>query len=318
MKINKTELSLDLDKISTLIATPDPADAMGDVIVIWKSEYESIAKVDKNGLLTAVEAGTTNIVVQIGEYTAKCSVTVNIPITKVTINPSRAKISVNKTIKLSAITEPGNSTVDKTVTWTTSSSSIATVDKNGVVTSKKAGKSAYCKVTVISEDEEAATSITEEIEKIRNSYNFLTDEQKKYVTNLEKLLKAEETISNLEIEKVRTIISKTPNEITLKISKAGYYTDGKTITVLNVFSKALTANSIKSSLTKISGKGQPGATIRVYVNEKQTGKSVKVSKNGTYSISIPKQKKNTKITIKMSKTATASVEKDIVVKYLKG
>lgn len=239
VKINKTELSLDLDKTFTLIATPDPVDAMGDVIVIWKSEEESIAKVDKNGLVTAVGAGTTNIVAQIGEHTVKCSVTVNIPITKLTINPSTAKISVNKTIKLSAITEPDNSTVDKTVTWTTSSSSIATVDKNGVVTGKKAGttniygkvggKSAYCKVTVISEDEETATSVIEkinkigdvtldnkeEIEEIRNAYNSLTDAQKEYVTNLDKLLKAEETISNLEIEKVKNIISKIPDEISL-------------------------------------------------------------------------------------------------------
>ncbi|UEL46676.1 Ig-like domain-containing protein [Terrisporobacter hibernicus] len=239
VKISKTELSLDLDKTYTLIATADPVDAMGDATAIWKSEDESIAKVDKNGLVAAVGAGRTNIVAQIGEFTAKCSVTVNIPITKVTINPSTAKISVNKTIKLSAITEPDNSTVDKTVTWTTSSNSIATVDKNGVVTGKKAGntniygkvggKSAYCKVTVISEDEETVSSVIEkinkigdvtlnnkeEIEEIRNAYNSLTDEQKKYVTNLNKLLNAEETISKLEIEKVKTIISKIPDEITL-------------------------------------------------------------------------------------------------------
>lgn len=104
------------------------------------------------------------------------------------------------------------------------------------------------------------------------------------------------------------------SKINVKISKSGYYTQGKTTTVLKVFSKKLTANSIKSTSTKISGKGEPGATIRVYVNEKQIGKSVRVSKNSTYSINIPKQKKNTKITIKMSKTATASVDKDRVVK----
>ncbi|MCR1821939.1 Ig-like domain-containing protein [Terrisporobacter muris] len=240
VKLSKTELSLDTGKTSTLSATPLPGDAMGDTTVTWKSEDESIAKVDENGLVTAIAAGTTNIVAQIGEFTAKCSVTVNIPITKITINPSTAKISVNGTIKLSVVTEPENSTVDKTATWTTSSSSIAIVDKNGVVTGKKAGttniygkvggKSAYCKVTVISQDEETANSVMEkinaigdvtlanksEVEEVRRVYDSLTEEQKKYVTNLEKLLKAEETISNLEIEKVKTVISKLPDEITLK------------------------------------------------------------------------------------------------------
>lgn len=103
-------------------------------------------------------------------------------------------------------------------------------------------------------------------------------------------------------------------KISVRISKNGYCTRLKTTTVLNVFSKSLTVNAVKSTSKKVTGKGQSGATVRVYVNDKQVGKSVKVSKNGTYSISIPKQKKKTKITVKMSKTATASTYKYITVK----
>ena len=47
---------------------------------------------------------------------------------------------------------------------------------------------------------------------------------------------------------------------------------------------------------------------------KQIGKIVKVKSNGTYSITIPKQKKSTEIQLKMSKAGTMGVYKTIIVK----
>ena len=44
----------------------------------------------------------------------------------------------------------------------------------------------------------------------------------------------------------------------------------------------------------VTGKGQSGATVRAYVNGKQIGKSATV-KNGSYKITIPKQKIGTKV-----------------------
>ena len=44
------------------------------------------------------------------------------------------------------------------------------------------------------------------------------------------------------------------------------------------------------------------------------GKTVKVKYNGTYSITIPKQKKGTEIQLKMSKAGTMGVYKTIIVK----
>ncbi len=77
--------------------------------------------------------------------------------------------------------------------------------------------------------------------------------------------------------------------------------------------KTFTVNSVYSSSTKITGKGTKGATVRAYVNGKQIGKST-VSSSGTYSIKISKKKKNTKITVKISKSGYATKSKTVSVK----
>ena len=103
-------------------------------------------------------------------------------------------------------------------------------------------------------------------------------------------------------------------KVTVKISSEGYYRRAKTSTVLNLFKRELTANIVKSTSTKTTGKGQAGAYVKATVDGKQIGKTVKVKSNGTYSITIPKQKKGTEIQLKMSKAGTMGVYKTIIVK----
>ena len=61
-------------------------------------------------------------------------------------------------------------------------------------------------------------------------------------------------------------------------------------------------------------KRSSGAYVKATVDGKQIGKTVKVKSNGTYSITIPKQKKGTEIQLKMSKAGTMGVYKTIIVK----
>lgn len=77
--------------------------------------------------------------------------------------------------------------------------------------------------------------------------------------------------------------------------------------------KTFTVNSVYNSSTKITGKGTKGATVKAYVNGKQIGKST-VSSSGSYSIKITKKKKNTKITVKISKSGYTTKSKTITVK----
>lgn len=97
------------------------------------------------------------------------------------------------------------------------------------------------------------------------------------------------------------------SKVTVKMSKENYNTVSKSKTVLNIFSKNLILNTINIKSKKISGKGQSGATIKAYVKGKQIGKSVKVKADGTFSITIPKQKSKTIIDLKMSKKGYTTV-----------
>ena len=102
-------------------------------------------------------------------------------------------------------------------------------------------------------------------------------------------------------------------KVKVKISKTGYESRTKTVTVKKAFTSNLTINSVKKTSTYVTGKGQSGATVRAYVNGKQIGKSATV-KNGKYSIKIPKQSKGKKITVKMTKTNYITVSKTTTVK----
>lgn len=77
--------------------------------------------------------------------------------------------------------------------------------------------------------------------------------------------------------------------------------------------KTFTVNSVYSTSTKITGKGTKGATVKAYVSGKQIGKAT-VSSSGTYSIKISKRTKNTKITVKISKSGYTTKSKTITVK----
>ena len=97
------------------------------------------------------------------------------------------------------------------------------------------------------------------------------------------------------------------------MSKSGYVTTEKTITVQNEFT-TFTVNSINKNSTSISGKGLKGSSIKAYVNGKQIGKTVTVDSKGTYKLTIPKQKAGTKVVVKMSKPGYQIIEKSVKVK----
>ena len=142
----------------TLTATVAPADATNKNL-IWKSNNNAAAIVDQNGKVTGVAPGSANITVTTvdGCKTATCAITVNAtPVTSVTLDKTSASLKAGETVTLTATVNPDNAT-DKTVTWTTSDATVATVS-NGVVIAKKAGtatitakageKTATCAITV--------------------------------------------------------------------------------------------------------------------------------------------------------------------------
>jgi uncharacterized protein YjdB len=160
VSLNKTSMTLAIGDSETLTATVEPAKASNKNIT-WSTSDPSVATVD-DGVVKGVAEGSATITVttQDGSKTATCDVTVvdNIPVTGVTLDQTSVSVDRGKTVTLTASVLPYNAS-DKVVEWSTSNSSVATVD-NGVVTGVAVGnatitvttqdgsKTATCDVTV--------------------------------------------------------------------------------------------------------------------------------------------------------------------------
>lgn len=146
-----------------LIATVTPSNA--DQEVVWSSSKPEVATVSENGLVKGVKAGTTVIRATSKEnpsITATCTVTVQaktIAVTGVSLNMSSMTLTVGEKQTLKATITPSNAT-NKSVSWSSNNTTVASVSSSGVVTAKAAGtakitvktkdggKTATCSVTV--------------------------------------------------------------------------------------------------------------------------------------------------------------------------
>lgn len=168
--LNKPAVTLEAGQKETLTATVTASGDGVDKSLSWSSSAPSVASVDSAGTITAVAPGTATITaasVSNAKVTAVCTVTVTakkVPVTSVTLQPNSISLDArdnnNKTATLTAAVLPADAT-DKSLTWTSSNKSVATV-ANGVVTAVGGGTatitatandgsgcSSVCTVTVV-------------------------------------------------------------------------------------------------------------------------------------------------------------------------
>ena len=146
--LNKTSLNLLVNDSETLSASVQPAVATNKNVA-WSSSDTSVATVN-NGLVKAVNAGTAAITVTTadGGKTASCAVTVTAPVTGVIRNVAEAQtLKVGGTTILSVTVQPDNAT-PRTVTWSSSNSSVASVDSGGNVKAQGVGSATITATSV--------------------------------------------------------------------------------------------------------------------------------------------------------------------------
>ena len=151
--LDKTSLTLAVGETAQLTATVKPDDAT-DKNVTWASSDESVVKV-ANGKVTAVKSGNATVTAQCGGKTAKCIVTVIVPVTSITLDKSSLTMAVGETSVLTATIKPDNAT-DKTISWSSSDPSVVKVG-NGKLTALKMGTAV---VSVIAANFSASCSVT--------------------------------------------------------------------------------------------------------------------------------------------------------------
>lgn len=129
--LNVTSATLSIGEQTELTATIYPEDAT-DKTITWSSSDPNVASV-LEGTVTAINIGSATITAQSGEAKAECLITViPVEVTSITLNKTSVTLSVGETFELIATIYPGNAT-DKTITWSSSDTNIASVT-NGVVT----------------------------------------------------------------------------------------------------------------------------------------------------------------------------------------
>lgn len=158
VSLDKAELSLVEGQEAELKATVKPDNAT-DKTVTWSTSDATVATV-ADGKVKAVKAGTATITAKAGAKEATCKVTVTaavVAVESVKLDKTTLQLIKGQEATLTATVTPDNAT-DKTVAWSSSDASIASVDQAGKVTAVKSGKvtitaaagekSATCEVTV--------------------------------------------------------------------------------------------------------------------------------------------------------------------------
>lgn len=158
ISVSPNSVSLDQGSTRKISVSFNPSNAKNFYKVSWSTANSKIATVNSNGEVKGVNPGTTTITAKAGGRSAKVTVTVNASeVTKVTMSGCVSTAEVNQTMSLSAKVSP-SSAKNKTITWKTSDSKIATVYSGkvtfkdvGTVTitaSTSNGKKATCKISV--------------------------------------------------------------------------------------------------------------------------------------------------------------------------
>ena len=166
----------------------------GDGIINYSSSNNKVATIDKNGKVTILSSGNTVIkaIVTDGEnyfynikeasYTLTVNKkTINIPITSISLNKTSGTKYIGETENLIVSYNPSNTTDNKSITWTTSNSKVATINNgvvkavgigNAVITAKVMNKTATYNITVKKKENRPIT------------YKYTYDSSKKIIFKL--------------------------------------------------------------------------------------------------------------------------------------
>ena len=164
VSVSPSSLSLDLNgtKTGTLSATVNGTNNPSQAVT-WSSSNTSIATVSSTGVVTAKATGNATITATSqadGTKSGTCTVTVTdstVHVTGVTLNKNSTSITAGGSETLTATVSPNNAT-NKSVTWSSSNTGIATVS-NGTVTGV-AGGTATITVTTTDGSHTATCTVT--------------------------------------------------------------------------------------------------------------------------------------------------------------
>lgn len=255
LTLNKTKLTLKVGENQTLVSTIAPTNATNKTVT-WESTNVKVATVSSSGKVTAVAKGTATIIASNSDETikARCDVTVtedeDIAVTSIKLNKTSLALKIDDTETLTATISPTDAT-DKTVTWSSSDTKVATVSDSGKITAKSVGSTV---ITATTADGKQKATCNVSVSK--------KDEEKPKITEI-KLNKTSITLKVDETETLKATIEPddaSDEELTWSTSNSSVATvkDGK-----------ITAKKAGSATITVTNEdGSVKATCKVQVEEK--------------------------------------------------
>ena len=137
--LGASELVINKGTSATLNLIIEPEDYTD--AVSWKSSNTSVATISDTGVVKGVGVGTATIKVIVGSKSASCKVTVQQPVTSISLNKTSLTLEALATYQLTATANPSTAD-DRRISWSSSAPDIASVDENGLVTAHKKGTAA--------------------------------------------------------------------------------------------------------------------------------------------------------------------------------
>ncbi len=138
--LDYTDITIKISDTFRLTAKISPDNATNQELW-WSTSNSSVATVDETGLVKAVGSGNATIIVQSADSGVidVCNVTVYQPVTSVTLNTNSMSVRKGTIFWLNAVANPEGA-LNKTIIWSSSDETIATVDQTGKVTTLSPGK----------------------------------------------------------------------------------------------------------------------------------------------------------------------------------
>lgn len=221
-----------------------------------------------------------------------------IPVTKITIIPSSRTINVGGSISLFANIEPSNTT--DTITWSSSNNSVATVNSNGLVTGKSAGRAV---ITVSASSGVKATSVitVKKASTPKPSPTPTPTPEPKTILVTEIELKP--SILSIEVEEEANLYATiVPDDATDKTLT--WISDNSSI--VEVISDGLIVGRSVGTAT-ITVKSSNGKTASTVVTVSKNAGIIEETSSKEPSIYIPPEKSNSSINVSMKLLILASV-----------
>ncbi len=318
VEIKEKDFTLTVGAYNNLTANILPNDATNKT-VSWKSSDPKIASVDSLGKVTALKVGTVTITATSGSISSSIKVTVvanKVKVSSVSFVEKNVSLFVGKTKKIGVTVLPNNAS-NKSISWKSSDSRIASVDSSGNVLAISKGVAtitatsndnssikASCVVTV-NYNLEMSLSVTDKVVNIGDTYNIVANILPEGVNKAVRYSVADSKIATVDSK--GKVVAKAVGTTYITVTSVEDATKSLK-SKIEVRKKAVT--SVKSSDSNKIVKYGSSYKMNVVVSPSNASNKQIVYSSNNKSIATVDNKGNVKTTSKMGTVTITAKSKD--------